>query len=85
MICGLHNWDYRYETSVNAYAPDERPNKFKYAIEDGKYMLIRRKLKFMKKRRFHPDLMIVSIRGNIRIDIQKPRTIYFPFSISSKN
>ena len=35
LICGLHNWDYRYDTGVSEYAPDERLRKFKHAIKDG--------------------------------------------------
>ncbi len=36
LICGLHNWDYRYDTGVSEYAPDERLHKFTTATEDGK-------------------------------------------------
>ena len=35
LICGLHNWDYRYDTGVSAYAPDEKLRKFKHSIKDG--------------------------------------------------
>lgn len=35
LICGLHNWDYRYDTGVSEYAPDERLQKFKHAIFEG--------------------------------------------------
>ncbi len=35
LICGLHHWDYRYDTGVSEYAPDERLRKFSYAIDDG--------------------------------------------------
>ncbi len=35
LICGLHNWDYRYDTGVSAYAPDERLRKFEHSIKDG--------------------------------------------------
>ena len=35
LICGLHNWDYRYDTGVSEYAPDERLHKFKHSIKDG--------------------------------------------------
>ncbi len=34
LICGLHNWDYRYDTGVSEYAPDERLRKFKHSIQD---------------------------------------------------
>ncbi len=35
LICGVHNWDYRYDTGVSAYAPDEKLKKFKHSIKDG--------------------------------------------------
>jgi len=35
LICGLHNWDYRYDTGVSEYAPDERLKKFTHAIQNG--------------------------------------------------
>lgn len=36
LICGLHNWDYRYDTGVSEYAPDERLHKFDHQIAEGK-------------------------------------------------
>lgn len=36
LICGLHNWDYRYDTGVSEYAPDERLHKFEHVISEGK-------------------------------------------------
>lgn len=35
LICGLHNWDYRFDTGVSEYAPDEKLRKFKHSIKDG--------------------------------------------------
>lgn len=35
LICGLHNWDYRMDTGVSEYAPEERLHKFLPAIKDG--------------------------------------------------
>ena len=35
LICGLHNWDYRYDTGVSEYAPDERLHKFESVISEG--------------------------------------------------
>ncbi len=35
LICGVHNWDYRFDTGVSEYAPDERLRKFKHSIKDG--------------------------------------------------
>ncbi len=36
LICGLHNWDYGYETGISSYNPSERLNRFSAWIEDGK-------------------------------------------------
>ena len=33
LICGLHNWDYRYDTGVSEYNPDEDLEKFNAWIE----------------------------------------------------
>ena len=35
LVCGLHGWDYRYETGVSAYKNDEILAKFDAWIEDG--------------------------------------------------
>lgn len=35
LICGVHNWDYRYDTGVSEYANDEALNKFKAALHEG--------------------------------------------------
>ncbi len=35
LICGLHGWDYRYDTGVSAYANDEVLHKFDAAIDRG--------------------------------------------------
>ena len=36
LICGVHNWDYRYKTGVSEYSNDERLHKFDSWIErDG--------------------------------------------------
>ena len=36
LICGLHNWDYRYKTGISAYNPKEQLHRFSAWIEDGK-------------------------------------------------
>lgn len=41
LICGLHNWDYRYDTGVSEYAPEEQLHKFKHAIVDDDIMIDR--------------------------------------------
>ncbi len=35
LICGLHFWDYRYDSGVSEYNPQETLHKFKSAIENG--------------------------------------------------
>ena len=35
LICGVHNWDYQYESGVSSYEPSERLHKFGAWIEDG--------------------------------------------------
>ncbi|MEL7533749.1 MAG: glutamate synthase-related protein [Bacteroidota bacterium] len=35
LICGLHNWDYRYDSGVSEYAPDEQLHKFNTVIHEG--------------------------------------------------
>lgn len=35
IVCGLHNWDYRYDTGVSAYNNEEKLHKFKEIIKDG--------------------------------------------------
>ncbi len=35
LICGIHNWDYRFRTGVSAYRPEERLQRFEAWIEDG--------------------------------------------------
>ncbi|GAB4232370.1 MAG: glutamate synthase-related protein [Ekhidna sp.] len=35
LVCGLHNWDYRYDTGVSSYNNSERLHKFKEIIRDG--------------------------------------------------
>ena len=35
LICGVHNWDYRYDTGISEYNPAEQLRKFTTWIEDG--------------------------------------------------
>lgn len=35
LICGLHGWDYRYDTGVSEYNNEEALHKFSSKIEDG--------------------------------------------------
>lgn len=36
LICGLHNWDYRYDTGVSAYDNKEALHKFESKVSSGK-------------------------------------------------
>ena len=36
LICGVHNWDYRFDTGVSEYNNEERLFKFKSVIENNK-------------------------------------------------
>lgn len=36
LICGVHGWDFRYDTGVSSYAREERLAKFKAWVEDNK-------------------------------------------------
>ncbi len=58
LICGLHNWDYRIDTGVSEYAPNEILHKFKEVInEDAVYVDEQEVLEFEKviPSRFKPD------------------------------
>ena len=35
LICGVHNWDYRFDTGVSEYEPSERLYKFQELIHEG--------------------------------------------------
>ncbi len=35
LICGMHEWDYRFRTGVSAYTNEDRLEKFTHWIEDG--------------------------------------------------
>jgi glutamate synthase domain-containing protein 2 len=35
LICGVHNWDYRFDTGISEYNNEERLQKFTTWIEDG--------------------------------------------------
>ena len=35
LICGVHNWDYRFDTGISEYNNDERLHKFASVVRDG--------------------------------------------------
>ena len=34
LICGIHNWDYQFETGVSSYSNDECLERFESWVED---------------------------------------------------
>ncbi len=45
LICGLHGWDYRYDTGVSAYNNAEALHKFSAEIQDGKVFIDRSEIR----------------------------------------
>ncbi|MEM7101872.1 MAG: glutamate synthase-related protein [Bacteroidota bacterium] len=41
LICGVHNWDYRVDSGVSEYNPEEVLHKFPEVIDDGKVYIDR--------------------------------------------
>ena len=39
LVCGVHNWDYRFRTGVSAYINDDVLQKFGSWIEDGSVLV----------------------------------------------
>ena len=39
LICGVHRWDFKYDTGVSEYDADERLEKFEAWIENGKVLV----------------------------------------------
>lgn len=35
LVCGVHNWDYRFDTGVSAYDPSQALEKFTSGVEEG--------------------------------------------------
>ena len=46
LICGVHGWDYRYDTGVSEYSNDEALHKFESKIEDGDLHIARAMAQF---------------------------------------
>ncbi len=44
LICGLHNWDYRFDTGVSAYNNSEKLHKFHEIIEDDQVFVDRQEI-----------------------------------------
>jgi methylamine---glutamate N-methyltransferase subunit C len=39
LICGVHGWDYRLDTGVSGYNPDERLHRFASIVDDGRVLV----------------------------------------------
>ena len=58
LICGLHNWDYRIDTGVSEYAPNEVLHKFQEVIHQGEVFVGEEEVAEFEKlvpSRFKPD------------------------------
>ena len=58
LICGLHNWDYRIDTGVSEYAPNEILHKFTEVIHEGDIYIDQKEVLEFEKvipSRFKPD------------------------------
>ncbi len=58
LICGLHNWDYRIDTGVSEYAPNEILHKFQEVIHQGEVFVGEEEVAEFEKlvpSRFKPD------------------------------
>lgn len=49
IICGVHGWDYRYDTGVSEYNPKEVLNKFTSFIEEGQVWILEEEILAFKK------------------------------------
>ncbi|MEO1054466.1 MAG: glutamate synthase-related protein [Bacteroidota bacterium] len=54
LICGVHNWDYRFDTGVSEYKPEERLRKFKHAIKDGSLFIDELEIKAFEEKETPP-------------------------------
>ena len=39
LVCGVHYWDYRYDTGISEYHNEERLEKFTAWVEDGRVLV----------------------------------------------
>lgn len=53
LICGVHHWDYRYDTGVSEYNNEEALDKFKSCIDSGKVYVDAAEIKAWHK--VHPQ------------------------------
>lgn len=54
LICGVHNWDYRYDTGISEYNNEEALHKFKSSVKDGKVYVDQAELRAWHKENPQP-------------------------------
>ena len=50
LICGVHHWDYRYDTGISEYNNEEQLHKFTTVIENGKVYIDEDEVKSFEKK-----------------------------------
>lgn len=56
LYCGVHNWDYRYDTGVSEYNNDEKLHKFTEIIEGDEVYVLRAEIEAFEKENPQPFL-----------------------------
>lgn len=54
LYCGVHNWDYRYDTGVSEYNNDEKLHKFTEIIEGDEVYVLRAEIEAFEKENPQP-------------------------------
>lgn len=54
LICGLHGWDYRYDTGISEYNNDEQLHKFAVRIERGEVFVDEAEVEAFRKKQPQP-------------------------------
>ena len=49
LICGVHQWDYRYDTGISEYNNDEKLHKFASIIENGQVFIDKEEVRNFEK------------------------------------
>ncbi|HEY4377130.1 MAG TPA: Rieske 2Fe-2S domain-containing protein, partial [Acidimicrobiales bacterium] len=56
LVCGLHGWDYRIDTGISAYDPDQALQRFTSAVVDGAVVVDKAELTAYRRR--HPMTVV---------------------------
>lgn len=79
LICGLHNWDYRLDTGVSAYAPEERLHKFPSIIHKGQVYVCEEDVRRFEDEqipsRFNPEEYL-GLYADTHPEATEPYTLY---------